>query len=108
MPAKKGFNQILLYSIPNGKVKVEIYLQNKMIWLSQQKISNLLGWERSVVTKHLKNIFLGGKLSENLVSAKIAHTAADTKAYKTACYNLDAIITVEWLVQNKSQFTKTT
>ena len=92
---KKGFNQILLYSIPNGKVKVEIYLQNKIICLTQQKISDLLGSERSVVTKHLKNIFLGGELSQNLVSAKIAHTAVDAKAYKTACYNLDAIITVD-------------
>lgn len=39
----EGFNEILLYTTPNGKVKVEIYLQNETIWLSQQKIADLFG-----------------------------------------------------------------
>ena len=72
IPATEGFNEILLYTTPNGRVKVEIYLQNETIWLTQQKIADLFGVERSVVTKHLKNIFQSGELDEISVSAKIA------------------------------------
>jgi hypothetical protein len=53
---EEGFNEILLYTTPNGNVKVEIYLQNETVWLTQQKIDDLFGVERSVVTKHLGNI----------------------------------------------------
>lgn len=101
---KEGFNEILLYTTPNGKVKVEIYLQNETIWLTQQKIADLFGVERSVVTKHLKNIFQSAELDENSVSAKIAHTASDGKKYQTQFYNLDTIISVGYRV-NSSQAT---
>ena len=72
MPAKEGFNEILLYTTPNGKVKVEIYLQNETIWLTQQKIADLFGAERSVVTKHFKNIYDEKELSKEATCAKIA------------------------------------
>ena len=66
---ERGFNEILLYTTPNGKVKVEIYLQNETIWLVQQKIANLFGVQRSAITKHLKNIFETGELKEEMVSS---------------------------------------
>ncbi len=103
-PATEGFTEILLYTTPDGKVKVEIYLQNETIWLTQQKIADLFGVERSVVTKHLKNIFQSGELNKITVSAKIAHTASDGKNYLTQFYNLDAIISVGYRV-NSSQAT---
>ena len=103
-PTESGFNEILLYTTPNGKVKVEIYLQNETIWLTQQKIADLFGVERSVVTKHLKNIFETKELHTDSVCAKIAHTAADGKKYETQFYNLDAIISVGYRV-NSSQAT---
>lgn len=99
-PATEGFNEILLYTTPNGKVKVEIYLQNETIWLTQQKIADLFGVERSVVTKHLRNVFQSGELSEISVSAKFAHTASDGKNYLTQFYNLDAIISVGYRVNS--------
>ncbi len=102
--AKEGFNEILLYTTPNGKVKVEIFLQNETIWLTQQKIAELFGVERSVVTKHLKNIFESLELDENSVCAIFAHTATDGKSYSTQFYNLDAIISVGYRV-NSSQAT---
>ena len=101
---KDGFNEILLYNTPNGKVKVEIYLQNETIWLTQQKIADLFGVDRSVITKHLKNIFKTDELLEESVCAKIAHTADDGKSYLTQFYNLDAIISVGYRV-NSSQAT---
>ncbi|CAN5315042.1 virulence RhuM family protein [soil metagenome] len=103
-PATEGFNEILLYTTPNGKVKVEIYLQNETIWLSQQKIADLFGVDRTVVTKHLKNIFETKELEQVSVCAKIAHTADDGKIYQTQFYNLDAIISVGYRV-NSTQAT---
>lgn len=104
IPTDEGFNEILLYTTPGGQVKVEIYLRNETIWLTQQKIADLFGVERSVVTKHLKNIFDTKELDPVSVCAKIAHTAADGKTYKTQFYNLDAIISVGYRV-NSSQAT---
>ena len=74
MLSKEGFNEILLYTTPNGKIKVEIYLQNETIWLTQQKIANLFGVDRTVVTKHIGNIFKTEELNEHLVCANFAHT----------------------------------
>jgi hypothetical protein len=100
----EGFNEILLYTTANGAIKVEIYLQNETVWLPQQKIADLFGVERSVVTKHIKNIFATQELDPNSVCAKIAHTASDGKIYPTQFYNLDAIISVGYRV-NSSQAT---
>jgi len=104
IPASEGFNEILLYSTANQKVKVEVFLRNETIWLTQQKIADLFGVDRTVVTKHLKNIFQTSELQEDSVCAKIAHTAADGKTYNTQFYNLDAIISVGYRV-NSTQAT---
>ena len=97
----EGFSEILLYTTPNGSVKVEIYLKNETVWLTQQKIADLFGVDRSVITKHLKNIFTSSELLENSVCAKIAHTATDGKIYHTKFYNLDAIISVGYRVNSR-------
>ncbi|MFA6518830.1 MAG: virulence RhuM family protein [Candidatus Shapirobacteria bacterium] len=90
----------LLYTTPNGKVKVETFLKDENIWLSQVKIAELFGVERSVVTKHLKNIFKDRELQENSVCANFARTASDNKTYQTKFYNLDAIISVGYRVNS--------
>ena len=100
----EGFNEILFYTTPNGNVKVEIYLQDETIWLTQQKIARLFGVQRPAVTKHLKNILKSGELQEDSVSSILEHTAADGKKYKTTFYNLDAIISVGYRV-NSTQAT---
>jgi hypothetical protein len=106
----EGFNEILLYTTPNGNVKVEIYLQNETIWLTQQKIADLFGVDRTVVTKHIGNIFKSGELDEQLVCANFAHTtphgAIKGKTQETISrfYNLDVIISVGYRV-NSSQAT---
>ena len=96
----EGLNEILLYTTPNGKVKVEIYLQDETVWLTQQKIADLFGVERSVVTKHLRNIFQSHERQEDSVCAIFAHTATDGKTYNTQFYNLDAIISVGYRVNS--------
>ena len=105
--ASEGFNEILLYTTPNGKVKVEIYLQNETIWLTQQKIADLFAVQRPAVTKHLKNIFETGELNEAVVSSILEHTtqhgAIEGKTQETTVkyYNLDVIISVGYRVKSK-------
>ncbi len=84
LPAQNDtFNEFLLYTTANGKVKVEIFLHNETVWLTQEKIADLFGVDRSVITKHLRNIFKTNELTEDSVCAKIAHTATDGKTYQT-------------------------
>ena len=107
---QKGFNEILLYTTPSGKVKVEMYLLNETIWLTQQKIADLFGVQRPTITKHLKNIFDTGELKEEVVSSILEHTTrhgaieGKIQNVKTKYYNLDAIISVGYRV-NSSQAT---
>ena len=106
----ESFNEILLYTTPDGKVKVEIYLLNDNIWLTQQKIAELFGVQRPAITKHLKNIFETGELKEEVVSSILEHTTqhgaieGKTQETKVKYFNLDAIISVGYRV-NSSQAT---
>ena len=95
------FTEFLLYTTPNEKVKVEIFLRDENIWLTQEKIAALFGVQRPAITKHLKNIFVCGELQENSVCSILEHTAADGKKYDTKFYNLDAIISVGYRVNSK-------
>jgi hypothetical protein len=101
------FTEFLLYTTPNGKVKVEIFLRDETIWLTQLKIAELFGVDRSVATKHLQNIFQEGELDKNLTCAKIAqvHTEGQRQVSRNVeFYNLDAIISVGYRV-NSAQAT---
>lgn len=98
---QNSFTEFLLYTTPNGKVKVEIFLRDENVWLTQAKIAELFDIDRSVITKHLKNIFESGELQEDAVCAIFAHTAADGKTYQTKFYNLDAIISVGYRVNSQ-------
>ncbi len=95
------FTEFLLYKTPNGKVKVEIFLHNENIWLTQAKIAELFGVQRPAITKHLKNIFETMELDEKSVSSILEHTAKDGKKYKTLFYNLDAILSVGYRVNSR-------
>lgn len=75
------------------------------MWLTQEEISNLFGVDRTVVTKHLKNIFNIGELEKDTICAKIAHMGLSGQMYRTTIYNLDAIIAVGYRV-NSLQATK--
>lgn len=65
---------MLLYKTPSGNVKVEIYLKDENLWLTQQRIAKLLGVQRPAITKHLKNIFESDELREERVSSKMELT----------------------------------
>jgi len=100
--------EFLLYTAPSGDIKVETFLHDENIWLTQKRMAELFGVDRSVITKHLKNIFESTELKEKSVSAKFAHTASDGKKYKVKFYNLDAILSVGYRVNSiqATQFRK--
>ncbi len=97
----KEFQEILLYKDSNGNVKVDVFIMNEDIWMSQAQLASLFDVDRSVITKHLRNIFNEGELLKDSVCAKIAHSASDGKKYNTQFYNLDAIISVGYRVNSK-------
>ena len=93
-------SNLLLYSTAEQNVKVSVYFQNGSFWLTQKNIAELFGVDRSVITKHFKNIFETNELVEDSVCAKIAHTAEDGKMYSTKFYRLEAILSVGYRVNS--------
>jgi len=91
---------VVMYRVGKGK-RIEVKLERDTVWLSQAQIAMLFSTERSVVTKHVSNILRDKELERNSVCAKIAHTAADGKTYKTAFYNLDMIISIGYRVNSR-------
>jgi hypothetical protein len=81
----------------NGKVNVEVFLKDETIWLTQKAICDLFGKERSILTKHLKNIFPSGELEEKSNVQKM-HFGHSDKTIKF--YNVDAIISVGYRVNS--------
>ena len=93
-------NQFLLYTAPDGAVKVDVTLQGETVWLTQKALAELFGVKRPAITKHLRNIFLSGELVEKSVCSVLEHTAGDGKKYSAKYYNLDAIIAVGYRVNS--------
>lgn len=101
MKQDKQTNPIIIYQDSANNPAINIRLENETLWLTQRQIAELFDKDRSVITKHIKNIFEEGELVENSVCAKIAHTANDGKTYETLYYNLDMIISVGYRVNSK-------
>jgi hypothetical protein len=100
-----GQSQFLLYTAPDGAVKVDVFFKDETVWLSQKAMAELFGVKVPGINKHLKNIFDSGELAEDSVVSKMETTARDGKSYRTSFYNLDAIIAVGYRV-NSSQATQ--
>lgn len=94
-------SDFILYTSQNGDVRIDVFLKDETVWLTQKSIAELFGVKRPAITKHLKNIFGSGELDENSVSSILEHTAEDEKSYKTKFYNLDTIISVGYRVNSK-------
>ena len=83
---------LLFYQTEDGLTRVQVRMVNETVWLTQAQIAELFQRERSVITKHISNVFEEGELDPNSVCAKFAHTAPDGKNYQVEHYNLDMII----------------
>ena len=90
--------QFILYNLPDEDGKVQVIIRDETLWCTQKAMAQLFGVDRTVVSKHLKNIFESSELQQDSVCAKFAHTAEDGKIYNTQFYNLDAVISVGYRV----------
>lgn len=97
--------EFLLYTTPNGDIKVEVLLSNETIWLTQKRMAELFGVGVPAISKHLKNIFKSNELERDSVISILETTADDGKTYQTQYYNLDAVISVGYRV-NSAQATR--
>ena len=87
-------SEIILYEANDGQTKIEVQFEGETFWLSLYRIAEVFGRDKSVISRHLKNIFDDGELVKDSVVAKNATTAADGKTYQVEYYNLDAVIAV--------------
>lgn len=92
--------QFILYNLPEKEGKVQVIIRDETLWCTQKVMAQLFGVDRTVVSKHLKNIFESAELQQDSVCAKFAHTAEDGKIYNTQFYNLDAVISVGYRVNS--------
>jgi len=95
----ENMNDIVIYK--DGAVVLETTVDNDTVWLSQKQMEVLFGRERSVITKHINNVFKEGELEKDAVCANFAHTAEDGKVYDVKYYNLDVIISIGYRVKSK-------
>jgi len=94
-------NEIVIYTTPDGKETFEVNLKKDTVWLNLNQISELFNRDKSVISRHTKNIFDIEELNRKSVVAKFATTATDGKVYQVDYYNLDLIISVGYRVNSK-------
>ncbi len=103
--------EFLLYTAPNGAIKVEVLLSNESIWLTQKRMAELFGVGVPAISKHLKNIFDSGELVKEVVISILETTTEHgavsglTQTQQVKYYNLDAVISVGYRV-NSAQATQ--
>ncbi len=95
-----NLGEIIIYQTDDGLSKIEVNLKDETVWLSIDQMSELFQRDRSVIGKHVRNIFKEGELKKESVWAKFAYTATDGKEYNVDFYNLDVIISVGYRVKS--------
>ncbi len=107
LSVQNQMSDFLLYTSPNGEVKVEIFFHNDTVWLTQKRMAELFNVKVPAISKHLKNIFESGELQENEVISILETTtqhgaiSGKTQTNSTKYYNLDAIISVGYRVNSR-------
>lgn len=94
-PALGG--EVVLYRLPDGTVELDVRLDGETVWLTQEQMSLLFGRERSVITKHVRNVFKEGELEEKS-NVHFLHIAGSDKP--VGFYNLDVVISVGYRVKS--------
>ena len=96
----KTEGEIILYQ-SDDSTQLEVRIENETVWLSINQMSDLFGRDKSVISRHIRNVFAEGELESSSVVAKNATTAIDGKIYQVEFYNLDVIISVGYRVKSK-------
>lgn len=93
--------EIQIFSSNNNWAEIQVKLENNTVWLNLNQLVKLFGRDKSVISRHIKNIFKDWELREEWVVAKNATTAEDWKIYQVSYYNLDLILSVWYRVNSK-------
>jgi len=99
-------SSIEIYTAEDNSIQLDVKLENETVWLSIEQMALLFGRDRTVIGRHIRNIFLEGELKESLVCAKIAHTekygrrVGHSQKVESKYYNLDVIISVGYRVKS--------
>jgi hypothetical protein len=93
-------SEIIIYQTQDGETKIDVHIDGDTVWLSLMQLSELFQRDKSVISRHIKNVFEEGELDKNAVVANFATTASDGKVYKVDFYNLDVIISVGYRVKS--------
>src|SRR3989344_5044768 len=94
MNKKKLKNNVVVYQSKSGAIELRGDFNKETLWATQAQIAEMFAAERSVVTKHIRNILKDKELDERSGCANFAHTAEDGKTYHVQHYNLDVILAV--------------
>lgn len=100
--SKKKLKSVIIYQAKSGAIELRGDTAHETVWATLDQIAEVFGRDKSVISRHLKNIFEEGELRKNSVVAKNATTAADGKTYQVDFYNLDAILSVGYRVNSKA------
>ena len=103
---EKNNGEIIIYQSEDGKIRLDVRLEDKTVWLTQEQIAQLYGKGRSTITEHISNIFKEGELEKEKVCRKFRHTTqhgaveGKTQNQEVTLYNLDVIISVGYRVKS--------
>nr|WP_246046204.1 RhuM family protein [Actinobacillus porcinus] len=96
-------NQIQLYTSADGKISLQVSLDNETVWLSLDQMATLFDRDKSVISRHIRNLFNEGELERNLTVAKNATVQMEGEREvrrEIDYYNLDVIISVGYRVKS--------
>lgn len=96
-----NLGEFIIYETEDGLTKIDVKMEDETVWLSIDQMAELFQRDRSVIGKHVRNVFKEGELNKESVWANFAHTAKDGKVYNVDYYNLDVIISVGYRVKSK-------
>jgi hypothetical protein len=92
--------EVILYTTEDGETRLDVALVNESVWLSAGQMAELFQRDKSVISRHIRNVFEEGELDADSVVARSATTAADGKTYQVDHYNLDVVISVGYRVKS--------
>ena len=92
---------LVLYQTEDGRTRLQVRLEGETVWLSLNQLADLFQRDKSVISRHIKNVFEEGELVRSSVVAESATTAADGKTYQVEFFNLDVIISVGYRVKSQ-------
>lgn len=94
-------SNIEIYQLDNGKTEINVQLDSETVWLNLNQMVELFGRDKSVISRHISNIFKENELEKKSVVAKNATTASDGKVYQVDFYNLDVIISIGYRIKSQ-------